>query len=104
MGANSVVLFKTRQSVKTTFDHCCFERKYSLSITSRLFWQHLLFSVCSLKAYQMPVNIAKAMVQLSTYPAPVQGIQHFEENVEMTVEDSGLGAGSLYVTESNVLW
>lgn len=44
------------------------------------------------------------MVQLSSYSPPVQGIQHTEENVQATAVSSDLGLGTLYITESNVLW
>lgn len=44
------------------------------------------------------------MVHLSSFTAPVEGIQHFEENVKATVESSVLGTGNLYITESCVMW
>ncbi|XP_005108771.1 methylosome subunit pICln [Aplysia californica] len=44
------------------------------------------------------------MVQLSSYSIPLEGIQHTEENVQATVESSALGSGTLYITESFVLW
>jgi len=43
-------------------------------------------------------------MQLSSFSAPNHGIQHIQEKVNATVESSDLGLGTLYITESNVLW
>lgn len=44
------------------------------------------------------------MVQLSSYPVPVEGIHHSEEGVQACVGSSNLGDGTLYITENFVTW
>ncbi|CAG5124549.1 unnamed protein product, partial [Candidula unifasciata] len=44
------------------------------------------------------------MVLLVSYPVPIEGIHHAQPNVSVNVEDCNIGTGTLYITESFVLW
>ncbi|XP_059163054.1 methylosome subunit pICln-like [Physella acuta] len=44
------------------------------------------------------------MVLLINHSVPSEGIHHTESNVTANIEGSDIGSGSLYITESSVLW
>jgi len=44
------------------------------------------------------------MVQLASYDVPVEGVRHTEGNVQATVQNTSLGNGTLYISESTVTW
>lgn len=44
------------------------------------------------------------MVLLVSYSVPVEGIRHIQPNVSVDIDDTIVGTGTLYITESCVLW
>ncbi|KAK0060937.1 methylosome subunit pICln [Biomphalaria pfeifferi] len=44
------------------------------------------------------------MVRLINYPVPTEGIQHRETSVNLNIENVDIGTGTLFITESFVLW